>query len=607
MAEGASKCFFLFLFLFTVCSSGTLVGFSDHARGTASSSPARTISFVKLKNVTPSHIQVFVKDKKKVSNTLSDSGGSVDLYLSKSLLENLLNSQSSVVSWLKSHVMLFLPHVNINSIIVNSGNDLSVQSELLMLLSTLQSIQSALRNLHLESQVRVSVAFSMSFLEKLNQTQKRDLHRICGFIKKIGSYVMIEASIDTHSSMGHQFVQSMIEKAILTSYLLPHNEVPVVLAIKSTPVPSATEVAPFSDKVFKSLENNTQLSKQIVGFYIEVLSMDDLLQRGLERGEEEIFPSSHRELISKSHLTTILHDTINPPTVFPTTPISTPPVITSPDNPTPIVTVPATNPVTIIPANPGSTPLTVPPATPVTIPSTNPPNSPVPITNPVTTPSTVPGAPVTNPATTYPAPPGAVPVINPEVPPATTNAPAIPGQSWCVAKTGALEAALQSALDYACGMGGADCSQIQQGGSCFDPNTLQNHASYAFNSYYQKNPGPTSCDFEGTAAIVNDNPSTGSCIYLSSSASSLPLSSSSPTTASPTPTTIPTAPSSPGAGVSSSSPPTVFDTGDPASGTMPNLSPPVNSSTSFSSGLQPFIGCIVLVTSFVTAKIVLDM
>ncbi|KAF5463240.1 hypothetical protein F2P56_019170 [Juglans regia] len=603
MAEGASKCFFLFLSLLTVCSSGTLVGFSDHARGTAASSPARTILFLEPNNVTPSHIQVFVADK-KVSNTLSDSGGSVDLYLSKSLLENLLNSQSSVVSWLNRHVMPFLPHVNINSIIVSSGNDGSVQSELLMLLSTLQSIQSALSNLHLESQIRVSVAFSMSILKKLNQTQKRDLHRICGFIKKTGSYVMIEASIDIHLSMRHKFVQSMIEKAILTSYLLPHNEVPVVLAIKSTPVPSATEVAQFSDKVFKSLENNTQLSKQIVGFYIEVLSTDDLLQRGLKRGEQEIFPSSHRELISKSQLKTILHDAINPPTVFPTGPISTPPVITSPDNPTPtIVTVPATNPVTITPANPGSTPLTVPSATPVTIPSTNPPNSPVPITNPVTTPSTVPGAqPVTNPVTTYPAPPGAVPGINPEVPPATTNAPAIPGQSWCVAKTGALEAALQAALDYACGMGGADCSQIQQSGSCFDPNTLQNHASYAINSYYQKNPGPTSCDFEGTATIVNDNPSTGSCIYLSSSASSLPLSSSSPTTA-----TIPTAPSSAGAGVSSSSPPTVFNTGDPASGMMPNLSPPVNSSTSFSSGLQPIIGCIVLVTSFVTTKIVLDM
>ena len=90
--------------------------------------------------------------------------------------------------------------------------------------------------------------------------------------------------------------------------------------------------------------------------------------------------------------------------------------------------------------------------------------------------------------------------------PATTNAPAIPGHSWCVARTGSLEASLQAALDYACGIGGADCSQIQQGANCYNPNTLQNHASYAFNSYYQKKPAPTSCDFGGTGTIVNSNP-----------------------------------------------------------------------------------------------------
>lgn len=83
-----------------------------------------------------------------------------------------------------------------------------------------------------------------------------------------------------------------------------------------------------------------------------------------------------------------------------------------------------------------------------------------------------------------------------------------------MAKTGASETALQSALDYACGVGGADCSTIQQGGSCYNPNSLQNHASFAFNSYYQKNPAPTSCDFGGTAALVNNNPSQ-SCLFNS--------------------------------------------------------------------------------------------
>ncbi|KAF7833511.1 Glucan endo-1,3-beta-glucosidase 1 [Senna tora] len=110
------------------------------------------------------------------------------------------------------------------------------------------------------------------------------------------------------------------------------------------------------------------------------------------------------------------------------------------------------------------------------------------------------------------------------IPPfSTTNSPpsssysssSSTGSSWCVATPSASQSALQVALDYACGLGGADCSAIQVGGKCYNPNSVRDHASYAFNSYYQKNPLPNSCNFGGTAVITSTNPSSGACQFPS--------------------------------------------------------------------------------------------
>ncbi|CAB4261462.1 unnamed protein product [Prunus armeniaca] len=88
--------------------------------------------------------------------------------------------------------------------------------------------------------------------------------------------------------------------------------------------------------------------------------------------------------------------------------------------------------------------------------------------------------------------------------------------TWCVARSDATTQALQTALDYACGAG-ADCSPLQSTGLCYLPNTIQAHASYAFNSYYQRKAmAPGSCDFSGTSTIAQTDPSYGSCVYPSS-------------------------------------------------------------------------------------------
>lgn len=204
-------------------------------------------------------------------------------------------------------------------------------------------------------------------------------------------------------------------------------------------------------------------------------------------------------------------------------------------------TTPTVNPVDSPPAPIGTTPIpTTPPAGMMPPAAMYPPAGMIP---PAT--MTPPAATLNPPATTSPSPPA-------------TTSPTSSGGAWCIASPTASQTALQVALDYACGYGGADCSAVQPSGSCYNPNTLRDHASYAFNAYYQKNPVPTSCSFGGTAQLTNTDPSSGNCHYASSPTT--PPSVSPPVNPAPPPpastTTTPTI-ASPGG------PPTVYGVPEP--------------------------------------------
>ncbi|KAM7273557.1 hypothetical protein ACFE04_028221 [Oxalis oulophora] len=87
-------------------------------------------------------------------------------------------------------------------------------------------------------------------------------------------------------------------------------------------------------------------------------------------------------------------------------------------------------------------------------------------------------------------------------------------QTYCISMDGVDSRTLQAALDWACGPGRANCSEIQPGEDCYSPNNVKSHASYAFDSYYQKEGrAPGSCDFKGVATITTSDPSHGSCIF----------------------------------------------------------------------------------------------
>ncbi|KAF8414238.1 hypothetical protein HHK36_002238 [Tetracentron sinense] len=87
-------------------------------------------------------------------------------------------------------------------------------------------------------------------------------------------------------------------------------------------------------------------------------------------------------------------------------------------------------------------------------------------------------------------------------------------EQWCIADEQTPDDELQTALDWACGRGGANCSRIQRNQPCYFPNTVKDHASYAFNNYYQKfkNKG-ASCYFNGAAMATELDPSHNTCRF----------------------------------------------------------------------------------------------
>ncbi|XP_060215636.1 leucine-rich repeat extensin-like protein 3 [Lycium barbarum] len=192
-----------------------------------------------------------------------------------------------------------------------------------------------------------------------------------------------------------------------------------------------------------------------------------------------------------------------PPTPTPTSSKSMPP---SPQNSSPTFTSPPPTPSGAIPPPLLSTP---PPPTPS---GTMPP--------PLLSTSPPPPSPTAKtPHHNSPKPPAVKqppPNSNHSSPPPPPNPPKKPENAvWCVAKPTVPADLIQQALDYACGSG-AGCDAIQPNGACYQPATLLSHASYAFNSYWQKRKqGGGTCDFGGTAMLVTVDPSYDHCSFTS--------------------------------------------------------------------------------------------
>ncbi|XP_031104497.1 PLASMODESMATA CALLOSE-BINDING PROTEIN 3 [Ipomoea triloba] len=86
-------------------------------------------------------------------------------------------------------------------------------------------------------------------------------------------------------------------------------------------------------------------------------------------------------------------------------------------------------------------------------------------------------------------------------------------EDWCIADEQTPDEELQRAVDWAC-RNGADCSKIEVNQPCYLPNTVKDHASFAFNSYFQKMKHKGgNCYFNAAALLTALDPSHGSCKF----------------------------------------------------------------------------------------------
>ncbi|KAK9758237.1 hypothetical protein RND81_01G217100 [Saponaria officinalis] len=88
--------------------------------------------------------------------------------------------------------------------------------------------------------------------------------------------------------------------------------------------------------------------------------------------------------------------------------------------------------------------------------------------------------------------------------------------TYCVAVDRASNAQLQGAINYVCSKG-VNCGIIKPGGSCYNPNTLNFHASAVMNAYFKAHgaQGPFCAEgpLKNIGMLTFTDPSQGSCKF----------------------------------------------------------------------------------------------
>ncbi|XP_044469423.1 glucan endo-1,3-beta-glucosidase 13 [Mangifera indica] len=378
-------------------------------------------------------------------------------------VDNLNEISGSVLvaeSWLRNYVLAHYPASKITTIVV--GNNVLCQKEQkhnwVLILPALKNIYYSLTRWGLQRDIKVSPAFSSNCLQP--HLAEKFMKPLLKFLLAANSTFSLNPppmlNLLSDKATTNTFVSSQFESIKSLGFLTP-NTINVLIHIPREAKPRSRKLSDSDSKVINPYPARPTPLPEISPIHSSI-------------------GYSIPAHVVKSPQPPLSHSTSSPPLTFPS---DSPPPLTFPSDSPPPLTFPSDSPPPM--------PFYMAPEVP---PETFPAPPPYGLSSP-------PCNPIDNTVAPSPEPTGVVQSL------------------WCVAKPSVPAETLQEAMDYACGDGGADCAEIVPNGRCFYPDTVVAHASYAFNSYWQKNKrnGGT-CSFGGTAMVINADPSYLHCRFV---------------------------------------------------------------------------------------------
>ncbi|KAJ0234339.1 Glucan endo-1,3-beta-D-glucosidase [Hirschfeldia incana] len=392
-----------------------------------------------------------------------------DLELAVSVRDNktITEISSSIIkseTWLKTHVLSRYPSTKITTIVIFPPHDSCQTAQhkptFDLVLTSLKNLHHSLTRWGLEKNIKVSSGFSYQCLNNLETSKHLEMFKpTLDFLRSINSTFTINPPPNFLSLPGnHLDMLHSVEKFGSLSF----NKVNFL-----NPEPEEATATMATRRNLRSL----------IGFTRK-------------------FTLNFPTLPSPSPENSPIHSSIGYPSPQPSpeqSPISSPaeqPPVSSPPEQYPVSSPPEKSPI-----------VSPPEQSPISSPAEKAPISSPPEKSPIPSPGLSLSPCIPHPTSSPPPPPPA-------------KEKGVEGL-WCVAKPSVAAETLQQSLDFACGQGGANCDEIKPRGICFYPDTTVAHASYAFNSYWQKtkrNGG--SCSFGGTAMLITTDPSYQHCRFV---------------------------------------------------------------------------------------------